>query len=308
VDADLHAEVVTAIDVETPKDAEHLDGEIQGPLVVVEIGHGEAAHRQVAVADGFHLLQAKLLRQIVERAHQVVEDREGFVGAQGCHQLGEALEIGEQHGHIAHLLGDLGFPPLQPAGNRRREHAEEQSFILLILLIHQLRLGLQALHHAVERLPQLPELIFRLQIGNACQLPRGHLAGAVDELLHRLHEQMGQGHGQQGHQQNQQGHHDHDLAPELIDRCVGLRKIHLGEDHPLQPLDVQRGKGTEHRHVPVVVHLQGAGFARQCLRHIGCGHRLVEDRGFTQPGDVLFLDPPRLEQGQKALRILQIEA
>ena len=59
MDANLDTELEATINIKTPQDAEHLDGKIQGPFVMVEIGHGQATYCQVAVADGLHLLQAK---------------------------------------------------------------------------------------------------------------------------------------------------------------------------------------------------------------------------------------------------------
>ena len=161
------------------------------------------------------------------------------------HLLGHMREIddiGKHHSHIRMSVGDIGFLPLQPLGNRRRQDIQQQAFREFFLGLDRMglcvnriaQLGLlagevpkQHIHHCRDRDEIQHE---KNRHGLLVQLLYIEAQLVIEHARHRRHENVG----------NEPGHrflgtHDHDRADRRQQRpqrnSAGIDEI---ADRPLQ--------------------------------------------------------------------------
>ena len=89
-----------------------------GAQRIVFVGHGRAEHGHGGVADVLVDRAAVLDDQFVGAGKEAVDDAAHFLRPERARQLGEAAEIGEQHGHLPALgLGCGGRRTVAQVGN-----------------------------------------------------------------------------------------------------------------------------------------------------------------------------------------------
>jgi hypothetical protein len=151
---------------------------------------GHAGHDHVRVADGLDLLEAVAVGQGVEAREQLVEHRDQGLGRGPGRQRSEPDDVGEQDGHRLEAIDDHAFALLEPGGDRRRQHVEQQALRRHLLGLELagaiadqglevLAVGLDGLGHGVEAGAELTDLIFARDLGP-------HREVLVGEALDRL--------------------------------------------------------------------------------------------------------------------------
>ncbi len=145
--------------VEPPHNRQHFHGKVDRPFIVIQIGQRQAAHRHVTVANGFNFFHAVAFCRFVKGGDQFVQQCHRFLCREGIGQFRKSGQIREQHRHIGGIFGDVFLAPFQPFGDRRWENTQQQLFIFLVFLLHQMGLCPQTVHHGIKRSRQFAKLI-----------------------------------------------------------------------------------------------------------------------------------------------------
>ena len=246
---------------------------------------GQAGGGQVGRADGPHLLHAEGLGRLVEGGDHVAEEAQGGLVAEVLGQGVEAEEVdegdrdvGEGARRVMAALAHLG-------GARGGQQAFQEPFALLRLGEGLGLLAPEARDHAVEGLPEDPELRVagRRDLGVGVPAPDAVRGGG--EGRDRPGDAARKGDGHQGPEEGEADRRSEGLGGVGAHGREGLLLLHLGDDGPAQGVQVHRTVGGEDLLPTVVLALAHAGLARQG----GAGR--LSGLGRQQHGRAEALDP-----------------
>ena len=162
-----------------------LLGEVDAAAHVVDARHDQPGRREVAAAKRAHLLDAGLLRGLVEAAHQGVEVADLLLAGEAAGVVVEADELGEHDRHVLVRLGDRLVALLVLRGDALGHEREQQLLVLGLLLLDQLLLDAQARRHVVERAAEVAELVARALRHLHVEVALGDAVHRADESVHR---------------------------------------------------------------------------------------------------------------------------
>src|SRR5688572_13676770 len=125
------------------------------PIDAVPAVRAQPAHREVGIAYGLDLLDARRITDLVEPPEQLVELLDEHRRRQLGRDAGEVDEVAEENGDVLVPIGDWRLPALEPADDPLREDVQQEPPRLRPLL---LELAHQARHDRRIRILELLEL------------------------------------------------------------------------------------------------------------------------------------------------------
>ncbi len=141
-------------------------------------------------------------------------------------------------------------PPRSRLAIGAGKHVQQQLLVLAVLVLDDDILGVDLVDHAVERRAQRADLIAGANRHFGTIVAGGKARHAGGKLAQRREQRARQpGAGQDHHQQRDRAG-DHQVLPQLVDRCERLVSVDLGDQRPFGAWNCERPpmrQGSAHR-------------------------------------------------------------
>src|SRR5262245_5917842 len=88
----------------------------------------------IAIAARFDFLYSVSVSQTVEFAEQLIKALDNFVSLHPRRNFAESDDVGEEHGGVVVVIGNVAFAVSKPEGNLSRKNISQQGFGMSFLL------------------------------------------------------------------------------------------------------------------------------------------------------------------------------
>ena len=251
VDADLSRQRRPALGVEALDDADDLARELDHARRVVRTVHRQTGRGEIRRADRPDFLDTVLLGRFVERARR---SRSAATSTRlrpaRATSVSKPPRLAKATVTSANDRGASAVAFAHLRGGRRRQQADQQALVLPHLMVERLAAGAQALHHVVEGLAQLAELVLRNDIDLHVQLALADTPGATHQRRQSAGSVARQRRGRAARTEGQAPRPSPPCGEPGRSKAPGLRPCRSWRSRPTganRGRAVRRRRGREHR-------------------------------------------------------------
>src|SRR5262245_53620582 len=101
---------------------------------MIVAGSRDPCDSHIAIATRFDLLDPAGLSQAVEFAEQLIKALDNFVSLHPRRNFAESDDVGEEHGGVVVVIGNVAFAVSKPESNLSRKNISQQGFGMSFLL------------------------------------------------------------------------------------------------------------------------------------------------------------------------------